>query len=780
MTPPKKTTALAGGLKVALLTVAVFLLLVALKEDSPVNVFVKRKFTLAGRAVFGAPTHEFKLSGYQNEVIITEDEILKGTRIRFDNNRSFEDVKLTVVEVETEKPALLGSLSPAIDIYLGDTATTFDGIAEITLPLQSPITNPPVVGHFDPGTKEWLFAPIDSYDSDGNTVTFKTNHFSVYEILEFDIGGMEQVLNNLEEAFRSLRPMLTKQRMTDLEKSDLIDKLTALKEASYIQLNEMQVSYDACRERTTCQNKYGAYDSFLDALANHSLEQGVGVLVEEIVRDGAQRTLGIAGRSVVKGALGFVSIITFGWEAAVYGDCIMCFLPNSVVSNKFWKNFLVYSYSRHLLKKYSAASKTSAGPGGDFMPLYDSWIRDHIRSGALTPEDNCTMATSQGTDKMGARSPNVVSGDLNLDGKADALMYFYSYRCDGGNAPGSLFQVIFLSSGAGYVLDDKYLKEYNLPGLVTWDSLANGKIYGHIRDYAESDARCCPSIIKTVVLDYKGFGSRTLSGGYTHVVHGVSQDTSDPFLNVRSGPSPATTLIVKLQEGAKVKVLNKGFGPGGVWWLIQYSDNTGDTGYVHRKYLRELPESGLSSCSDIDGNTYRTIEIGETLWMAENLRTTRYRNGDPIPNVTDDYRWGRLQSGAWCYYNNDPKNDLISGKLYNFWAVRDSRGLCPAGWKVPAKSDWDDIALYWGTHDTTLGAEMLRTEGERSGFDAVANNSRSSGHGGFISSPNPSWWDTRYSPEQAGYQYISVEKGWREEGMFAPQNGLAIRCIKNL
>lgn len=74
--------------------------------------------------------------------------------------------------------------------------------------------------------------------------------------------------------------------------------------------------------------------------------------------------------------------------------------------------------------------------------------------------------------------------------------------------------------------------------------------------------------------------------------------------------------------------------------------------------------------------------------MGENLKTTHYRNGDPIPNVISDTAWCDLSTGAYCDYNNDPNNSNIYGRLYNYFAVIDKRNLCPKGWHIPSKEEW--------------------------------------------------------------------------------------------
>ena len=92
--------------------------------------------------------------------------------------------------------------------------------------------------------------------------------------------------------------------------------------------------------------------------------------------------------------------------------------------------------------------------------------------------------------------------------------------------------------------------------------------------------------------------------------------------------------------------------------------------------------------TDIDGNTYETVKIGEQVWMAENLKVTRYRNGDPILNVKDETEWRNLTTGAYADYFNDVSITNIYGRYYNWFAVNDPRGLCPEGWRVPSTVDW--------------------------------------------------------------------------------------------
>ncbi len=95
-----------------------------------------------------------------------------------------------------------------------------------------------------------------------------------------------------------------------------------------------------------------------------------------------------------------------------------------------------------------------------------------------------------------------------------------------------------------------------------------------------------------------------------------------------------------------------------------------------------------NSITDIDQNVYNTLQIGDQCWMKENLTTSFFSNGDEIPHVISQVEWVDLQTGAWSFYDNELENGRIFGKLYNWYAVADNRGICPAGWRVPNDSDW--------------------------------------------------------------------------------------------
>ena len=118
--------------------------------------------------------------------------------------------------------------------------------------------------------------------------------------------------------------------------------------------------------------------------------------------------------------------------------------------------------------------------------------------------------------------------------------------------------------------------------------------------------------------------------------------------------------------------------------------------------------------TDIEGNVYRSVQIGEQCWTAGELRTGQFANGDAIDNVQDVTEWLALATAAWCNYNNDAATEESFGRLYNWYVVSDPRNVCPAGWHVPSDAEW--MAL-----ETTMGmpADQLQVIGVRGAMQGV-------------------------------------------------------------
>ncbi len=122
--------------------------------------------------------------------------------------------------------------------------------------------------------------------------------------------------------------------------------------------------------------------------------------------------------------------------------------------------------------------------------------------------------------------------------------------------------------------------------------------------------------------------------------------------------------------------------------------------------IKGLRCTGNPTLTDIDGNVYNTVQIGNQCWMKENLKTTTYQNGTPIPNVTDDDTWADLTTGAYVWYDNDITWKDSYGALYNWYATVDANGLCPEGWHVPTHDEWTDLTDFIGGTSSPHGNEL--------------------------------------------------------------------------
>jgi uncharacterized protein (TIGR02145 family) len=135
--------------------------------------------------------------------------------------------------------------------------------------------------------------------------------------------------------------------------------------------------------------------------------------------------------------------------------------------------------------------------------------------------------------------------------------------------------------------------------------------------------------------------------------------------------------------------------------------------------------STTTSTTTLDPNL---IPIGTQIWTNRNLDVTTYRNGDVIPQVTDPTAWGALTTGAWCYYNNDPTNNAVYGKLYNWYAVNDARGLAPLGYHIPLNSEWTTLISFLG--GTSIAGGKMKSTGTSLWLSPNTNATNSSGFTG--------------------------------------------------
>lgn len=196
------------------------------------------------------------------------------------------------------------------------------------------------------------------------------------------------------------------------------------------------------------------------------------------------------------------------------------------------------------------------------------------------------------------------------------------------------------------------------------------------------------------------------------------------------------------------------------------------------------------------------VKICNQIWMGCNLDVEYYRNGDPIPEVTDPTKWDELvnsKTGAWCYYNNDPAMGAIYGKLYNWYAVNDSRGLAPIGWHIPTNAEWTELENCLG--GATVAGGKLKTTGtiengkglwfmpntgatNESGFSAVPGGYRRNDLinkwiFGRIGMESYFWYSAEFDAIKAWYRSIYSTSGTIFNGNDSKNYGFSVRCIKD-
>ena len=198
----------------------------------------------------------------------------------------------------------------------------------------------------------------------------------------------------------------------------------------------------------------------------------------------------------------------------------------------------------------------------------------------------------------------------------------------------------------------------------------------------------------------------------------------------------------------------------------------------------------ISQCDDTT-TAYPAVTIGGQVWMQKNLNVCKYRNGDDIPQVQDRTEWYALTTGAWCYYANNTANGPVYGKLYNWYAVNDPRGLAPAGWHVPSDVEWTTLTTFLGG-ELFAGNKMKATTGwtltsgitntNSSGFTGLPGGYRFNDGEFYYVGNNGYWWSsleagtTDLWNRYLGYFYGDVGRGRNNSNK---NSGYSVRCLKD-
>jgi len=214
------------------------------------------------------------------------------------------------------------------------------------------------------------------------------------------------------------------------------------------------------------------------------------------------------------------------------------------------------------------------------------------------------------------------------------------------------------------------------------------------------------------------------------------------------------------------------------------------------------PDCGeTGTVTDIDGNVYQTIKIGEQWWMVENLKVTHYRNGDPITHAPDNGAWGGITVGAFCNYDNNEDHVAAYGRLYNWYAVDDSRNIAPEGWHVPTDEEWKQLEINLGMSLAEAIADGWRGTDEggklkeagtahwvspndgatnESGLTALPGGYRY-GSGFFykLGEEGSFWSSTVYDSYSGWFHSVSYNSPQIFRSIGALENGYSVRCVRD-
>ncbi len=196
----------------------------------------------------------------------------------------------------------------------------------------------------------------------------------------------------------------------------------------------------------------------------------------------------------------------------------------------------------------------------------------------------------------------------------------------------------------------------------------------------------------------------------------------------------------------------------------------------------------FTACTDFDNNNYATVKIGNQIWMAENLKTTHYKNGAAIPNITDNATWAGLITGARCYYNNDSTIYASTyGALYNCYTVNTSN-LCPTGWHVPTDAEWTTLTTYLGGESqaggklkaTTLWNSPNAGATNETGFTALPGGCHYfTGTYSNIGNYGYWWSSTVYGTSGAWSRYMGYSYSDAIRGNDFKTYGFSVRCLRD-
>ena len=275
------------------------------------------------------------------------------------------------------------------------------------------------------------------------------------------------------------------------------------------------------------------------------------------------------------------------------------------------------------------------------------------------------------------------------------------------------------------------------------------------------------------------FSYRNMSGNIDHPVGSNADQTSLKSVQTKTkstqtGSKSAQTKTKSTQTGTK---------------SVQTKTKSAQTGSKSTQTKSKSIQKSSKSEPDNKSKDFGIVTIGTQTWAVANLNVSTFRNGDSIPEARTNKEWvtaGESGKPAWCYYNNDPANGLKYGKLYNWYAVNDPRGLAPAGWTLSSDADWAKLTYYLGGQEAA-GERMKSSSGwsegnngtNETGFIGLPGGYRVE-NGTFLNLGSIGiWWSSTESKSLSAIDHYLSQSNSLGRSSSPKQRGESVRCLRN-
>jgi uncharacterized protein (TIGR02145 family) len=434
---------------------------------------------------------------------------------------------------------------------------------------------------------------------------------------------------------------------------------------------------------------------------------------------------------------------------------------------------------------------TSKAPAQDLLIVNNDSIRAYV--------DNNAGKGGKGGFAIGGFGKSKAPGDEYLRVTADSTRIYVDNTGTKGSKGGFAIGGFASSKGAG----EEYLRvtpdstRIYLNNSVTKGSKGGFAIggFGTSKGPGEEYLRVTPDSTRIYLNENTAKGSK---GGFAiGSFNGAKGATNDYFLinpdstrfylrSVAKGETSTFSIIGIDPLNGQKPLMNASPDTMFIGGVLNLQNNMVVSGNVD---ITGAIIQDSTKIADVDGNNYRIVKIGTMVWLKDNLKTTKYRDGTPIPRINGITAWDTTLVGAYCWYNNDSTYKNKFGALYNWYSVNNARGLCPTGWHVPADFEFAQLSFLIG--GPTVAGGKLKEAGlthwiapntaatDSTGFTALASGYRENGIFADLGKAT-NFWTNYFADPLNSFTYGLIYN--LPDLLFAPkanQNGYSIRCIKD-